>query len=431
MAIRTIKMPDIGEGIAEAELVEWLVAPGDIIAEDQMLAAVMTDKATVEIPATFGGRVAALGGEVGSIIAIGAMLISIEVEGEGDQPDEPAAAPVAPVAAPSSIPPEPVATPQPAPVAVQPVAVAAVPTAHAVRPEGEKPVASPAVRTRAREAGIDLRAVAGTGPGGRITHADLDAVFTASTGSRAAATPQGGREADASVKEIKVAGLRRMIAEKMATAKRQIPHITYVEDVDVTKVEKLRAKMNKQRHEDQEKLTFLPFLLRAMTIAIREQPQFSARYDDQNGVIHQYGGVHAGIAVQTPTGLVVANLRHAESRSLWQQAAEIARLAKGAREGKLGRDELTGSTITITSLGPLGGISHTPIINYPEVAIIGVNKMQVRPVWNGKKFKPRQVMNMSSSFDHRVIDGWDAAVFIQRIKGLLEDPLALFTEDEA
>lgn len=434
MAIRTIKMPDIGEGIAEAELVEWLVAPGDIIAEDQMLAAVMTDKATVEIPATFGGRVAVLGGEVGSIIAIGAMLISIEVEGEGDHTDEPAADPVAPVAAPLSASTEPVAAPQPVPVATQPVAVAPATTTHAVRPEGEKPVASPAVRTRAREAGIDLRAVAGTGPGGRITHADLDAIFTAGTagtGSRAEAAPQSGRSADASVKEIKVVGLRRMIAEKMATAKRQIPHITYVEDVDVTKVEKLRAKMNKQRREDQEKLTFLPFLLRAMTIAIREQPQFSARYDDQNGIIHQYGGVHAGIAVQTPTGLVVANLRHAEARGLWQQAAEIARLAKSARDGKLGRDELTGSTITITSLGPLGGISHTPIINYPEVAIIGVNKMQVRPVWNGKKFKPRQVMNMSSSFDHRVIDGWDAAVFIQRIKGLLEDPLALFTGDEA
>ena len=431
MAIRTIKMPDIGEGIAEAELVEWLVAPGDIIAEDQMLAAVMTDKATVEIPATFGGRVAALGGEVGSIIAIGAMLISIEVEGEGDQPDEPVVAPVAPVAAPSSSPPEPTAAPQPAPVSTRPVGVAAPTIAHAVRPEGEKPVASPAVRTRAREAGIDLRAVAGSGPGGRITHADLDAIFTAGTGTRPETARQDGRNADAPVKEIKVVGLRRMIAEKMATAKRQIPHITYVEDVDVTKVEKLRAKMNKQRRKDQEKLTFLPFLLRAMTIAIREQPQFSARYDDQNGVIHQYGGVHAGIAVQTPTGLVVANLRHAEARGLWQQAAEIARLAKGAREGKLGRDELTGSTITITSLGPLGGISHTPIINYPEVAIIGVNKMQVRPVWNGKKFKPRQVMNMSSSFDHRVIDGWDAAVFIQRIKGLLEDPLALFTGDEA
>lgn len=441
MGIRTIKMPDIGEGIAEAELVEWLVAPGDLIQEDQMLAAVMTDKATVEIPATFGGRVASLGGEVGQVIAIGAPLISIEVEGEGDPAGEAPAAPAAAAPAPATTPapapaapaanaaPAPVATPEPAVTTPRPAAAAT--SARAVRPEGEKPVASPAVRTRAREAGIDLRAVSGTGPGGRITHADLDAVFSAGPGASTAAAPQSGRVADTSVKEIKVAGLRRMIAEKMATAKRQIPHITYVEDVDMTGLEALRAKMNGKRREDQEKLTLLPFLLRAMTIAIREQPQFNARYDDQNGVIHQYGGIHAGIAVQTPTGLVVANLRHAESRGIWEQAAEIARLARGARDGKLGRDELTGSTITITSLGPLGGISHTPIINYPEVAIIGVNKMQVRPVWNGKKFKPRQVMNMSSSFDHRVIDGWDAAIFIQRIKGLLEDPLALFTEGEA
>lgn len=427
MGIRTIKMPDIGEGIAEAELVEWLVAPGDLIAEDQPLAAVMTDKATVEIPATFGGRVVDLGGEVGKVIAIGAPLIRIEVEGEGD----PAGTPEAPAA------PAPVAA-APAPAPVAPAAAPAAPAAkvtapvaaRAVRPEGEKPVASPAVRTRAREAGIDLRGVPGTGPAGRITHADLDAVFAAGPGTAAPAAA-AGRVANTAVKEIKVAGLRRMIAEKMSTANRQIPHITYVEDVDMTDLEALRAKMNAKRAEGREKLTLLPFLLRAMTIALREQPQFNARYDDQNGVIHEYAGLHAGIAVQTPTGLVVANLRHAESRGLWEQAAEIARLAKGARDGKLTRDELTGSTITITSLGPLGGISHTPIINHPEVAIIGVNKMQMRPVWNGSEFVPRQVMNMSSSFDHRVLDGWDVAVFIQRIKGLLEDPLALFTEGEA
>lgn len=430
MGIRTIKMPDIGEGIAEAELVEWLVAPGDLIAEDQPLAAVMTDKATVEIPATFGGRVVELGGEVGKVIAIGAPLIRIEVEGAGDPAgaEAPAAAP--PAVAPAA--PGPVAaTPTPAPAPVAKSAAAATPpaSARAVRPEGEKPIASPAVRTRAREAGIDLRGVPGTGPAGRITHADLDAVFAAGPGT--AAAPAAGRALNTAVKEIKVAGLRRMIAEKMSTANRQIPHITYVEDVDMTDLEALRARMNAKRAEGREKLTLLPFLLRAMTIALREQPQFNARYDDQNGVIHEYAALHAGIAVQTPTGLVVANLRHAESRGLWEQAAELARLAKGARDGKLTRDELTGSTITITSLGPLGGISHTPIINHPEVAIIGVNKMQMRPVWNGHEFVPRQVMNMSSSFDHRVLDGWDVAIFIQRIKGLLEDPLALFTEGEA
>lgn len=422
MGIRTIKMPDIGEGIAEAELVEWLVAPGDLIAEDQPLAAVMTDKATVEIPATFGGKVVELGGEVGKVIAIGAALIRIEVEGEGDGAEpapktEPAKAeppaPAAPVAP----------APPPKPAAAPPAA-----TARAPRPEGEAPLASPAVRARARDAGIDLRAVPGTGPAGRITHADLDAVFAAGPGAAPIAT---GRQRDMTVKDIKVVGLRRMIADKMSTSRSRIPHITYVEDVDATRLEDLRETMNRSRSEGQPKLTLLPFLIRAMVIAIRDEPVVNARFDDDAGIVHQYGAVHAGIAVQTQTGLVVANLRHAEARGLWDLAGELARLAEAGRKGTLTRDELTGSTITITSLGPMGGISHTPIINHPEVAIVGVNKMQIRPVWDGSGFVPRKVMNLSSSFDHRIVDGWNAATFVQRIKGLLEEPALLFTGGEA
>lgn len=300
--------------------------------------------------------------------------------------------------------------------------------ARAPRPEGEAPLASPAVRARARDAGIDLRAVPGTGPAGRITHADLDAVFAAGPGTAPVAT---GRQRDMRVTDIKVVGLRRMIADKMSTSRSRIPHITYVEDVDVTKLEDLRETMNKARKEGQPKLTMLPFLIRAMVIAIRDEPVVNARYDDDNGVVHQYGAVHAGIAVQTPTGLVVANLRHAEARGIWDCGTELNRLAEAGRQGRLTREELTGSTITITSLGPMGGISHTPIINHPEVAIVGVNKMQIRPVWDGSGFVPRKVMNLSSSFDHRIVDGWNAASFIQRIKTLMEEPALLFTEGEA
>lgn len=426
MGIRTIKMPDIGEGIAEAELVEWLVAPGDLIAEDQPLAAVMTDKATVEIPATFGGKVVELGGEVGRVIAIGAPLIRIEVDGEGDGAEPAPKAEAKPVEPPPAAA-APVTPPAPAPQA-KPAAAPPAATARAPRPEGEAPLASPAVRARARDAGIDLRAVPGTGPAGRITHADLDAVVAAGPGAAPAAT---GRQRDMTVKDIKVVGLRRMIADKMSTSRSRIPHITYVEDVDVTKLEDLRETMNKARKEGQPKLTMLPFLIRAMVIAIRDEPVVNSRYDDDNGVVHQYGAVHAGIAVQTPTGLVVANLRHAEARGIWDCGTELNRLAEAGRRGRLTREELTGSTITITSLGPMGGISHTPIINHPEVAIVGVNKMQIRPVWDGSGFVPRKVMNLSSSFDHRIVDGWNAATFVQRIKTLLEEPALLFTEGEA
>jgi 2-oxoisovalerate dehydrogenase E2 component (dihydrolipoyl transacylase) len=297
-------------------------------------------------------------------------------------------------------------------------------TAGAPRPEGQKPLAAPSVRQRAREAGVDLRQVPGSGPAGRIMHADLDGFI--------ARGPQAGRAQDLrrneAIETVKVVGLRRRIAEKMALAKSRIPHITYVEEVDVGALEDLRAALNRSKRADQPKLTLLPFLMRAMVKAIAEQPAMNALFDDDAGVVHRHGGVHIGVATQTPGGLLVPVVRHAEALDLWGCAAELNRLAEAARNGSATREELSGSTITITSLGAMGGIATTPVINYPEVAIVGVNKIMIRPVWDGSTFVPRKMMNLSSSFDHRVIDGWDAAVFVQRIKSLLETPAMIFVE---
>ncbi|WP_292595385.1 dihydrolipoamide acetyltransferase family protein, partial [Mesorhizobium sp.] len=296
----------------------------------------------------------------------------------------------------------------------------------APRPEGEKPLASPAVRLRAKEAGVDLRQVRGSGPAGRILHEDIDAFL--------ARGPQlakiSGLARNEAVEDIKIIGLRRKIAEKMALAKSRIPHITYVEEIDVTALEDLRAALNKEKRSGVErpKLTLLPFLMRAMVKAIADQPNINALFDDEAGIVHQHGGVHIGIAAQTPSGLVVPVVKHAEARDIWDCAAEVFRLAEAAKSGTAARDELSGSTITITSLGAMGGVATTPVINHPEVAILGVNKMMVRPVWDGTQFMPRKMMNLSSSFDHRVIDGWDAAVFIQRIKTLLETPALIFVD---
>ncbi|RIK82936.1 MAG: branched-chain alpha-keto acid dehydrogenase subunit E2, partial [Hyphomicrobiales bacterium] len=319
--------------------------------------------------------------------------------------------------------PEPAATPAPEPARRQPFAAPGF--AGVPRPEGERPLASPAVRLRAKEAGVDLRQVPGTGPAGRITHDDLDHFIA--RGSTPVAT---GLRPNTAVEEVKVVGLRRRIAEKMALAKARIPHITYVEEVDVTALEELRGKLNGEKRPagaaERPKVTILPFLVRAIVRAVAEQPQINALYDDEAGIVHRHGGVHVGIAAQTPGGLVVPVLRHAEARDLWDCGAEIGRLAEAARSGTATREELSGSTITITSLGALGGVATTPVINHPEVAIVGVNKIMVRPVWDGTQFVPRKMMNLSSSFDHRVVDGWDAAVFVQRLKVLLETPALLF-----
>ncbi|RVD41939.1 2-oxo acid dehydrogenase subunit E2 [Mesorhizobium sp. M4B.F.Ca.ET.215.01.1.1] len=438
MGEHVIKLPDVGEGVAEAELVEWHVKVGDLVREDMVLAAVMTDKATVEIPSPVDGEILWLGAEIGDTVAIGSPIVRLKVAGEGNmKPQSDAAEEAIKAEPPAKLPtPKPEAAPaspkaqskvaapkaKPAPAPANGAARALV--SGAPRPEGEKPLASPAVRLRAREAGIDLRQVAGSGPAGRIGHEDIEAFLA--RGPQVAKTSGLARKDN--VEDIKVIGLRRKIAEKMALAKSRIPHITYVEEIDVTSLEELRATLNKEKRQDRPKLTLLPFLMRAMAKAIADQPSINAIFDDEAGIIHQHGGVHIGIAAQTPSGLVVPVVKHAEARDLWECGAEVNRLAEAAKSGTASRDELSGSTITITSLGAMGGVATTPVINYPEVAIVGVNKMMVRPVWDGTQFIPRKMMNLSSSFDHRVIDGWDAAVFVQRIKALLETPALIFVD---
>ena len=426
----TIKMPDIGEGIAEVELVEWRVKPGDTVAEDQILADVMTDKATVEIPSPVAGTVLELGGKPGAVMAVGSELIRLEVAGAGN-----VSAKVAQTAQAAAEPP-PAAAPQraqeppvPAPSAPQSQTAQRPPAAApvAMRAPGEKPIASPAVRQRAWELGIELQFVHGSGPAGRITHEDLD-VYLVAGGQPRTAAAGGGYAQRHGEEAIPLIGLRRKIAQKMQEAKRRIPHFSYVEEIDVTEVEALRAQLNERFGPARGKLTLLPLLARAVVLAVRDFPQMNARFDDDAGIVTRYQPVHLGFATQTDAGLLVPVLRHAEAMDPWATAREIARLAEAGRSGKAGRDELSGSTITISSLGPLGGLVTTPVINHPEVAIIGVNKIVERPVFRGGAVVGRKLMNLSSSFDHRVVDGMDAAQFIQAIRGLLESPALLFVE---
>ncbi|MFD2367867.1 dihydrolipoamide acetyltransferase family protein [Pseudoduganella sp. GCM10020061] len=442
MGIHVIKMPDIGEGIAEVELVMWHVKEGDAVTEDMILADVMTDKATIEIPSPVHGKVARLGGAAGQVMAVGSDLIHIEVEGEGNLRPGAAQPAAAPAAAPAPAPAKaaaPAPAPAPAPVAMAPAepvkTVSAAPAASrpsaavrggAPRADGGKPLASPAVRQRAWDMGIELQFVTGTGPAGRIMHEDLDAYA-------ASGAPQAGGADTRYVerneeREIPLIGLRRKIAQKMADSKRRIPHFAYVEEVDVTELEMLRVRLNEKWGKERGKLTVLPLLMRAVVLALRDFPQMNARFDDDAGVVTQHDAVHMGIATQTDAGLMVSVLRHAEARDMWSCAAETTRLANAARTGKATREELSGSTITISSLGSLGGIVTTPVINHPEVAIIGVNKIVERPMVRNGQVVIRKMMNLSSSFDHRVVDGMDAAEFIQSIRALLECPAMLFVE---
>ncbi len=436
MGTHVIKMPDIGEGIAEVELVEWHVQPGDAVVEDQVLADVMTEKATVEIPSPVHGTVVSLGGKVGDVMAVGSELIRLEVEGAGNvgaassraaEPAKkaaPAAAPsVPPAPTPAPGPPAPAPTPAKAPRTAAP---APATTAAAPRAPGEKPLASPAVRRRAWELGIELQFVPGSGAAGRISHEDLEA-YVARRGAVGATV--GARYVERhDEQQIQVIGLRRKIAQKMQEAKRRIPHFTYVEEIDVSELEALRAQLNRSHGETRGKLTLLPLLARAIVLALREYPQINARFDDDAGVVTRYGAVHLGVATQTDGGLMVPVLRHAEARDLWATAADIARLAGAARNGKATREELTGSTITITSLGALGGIVTTPVINHPEVAIVGVGRIVERPMFQQGRIVARKLLNLSCSFDHRVVDGADGAHFVQAVRRLLECPSLLFIE---
>ncbi len=448
MGVHIIKMPDIGEGIAEVELVAWQIKVGDRVTEDQILADVMTDKATIEIPSPVHGVVLALGGAAGQVMAVGSELIRIEIEGEGNLAAETASksAPVAATSAAAEPMPEakkeittPPAASETKPAATTVTAVntktTSASTPMAARASGDRPIASPALRRRAWDLGIELQYVNGSGAGGRITQEDLDAYLARGSGSM---TNADGTSAASNVSNayrqlheettIPIIGLRRKIAQKMQDAKRRIPHFSYVEEVDVTELEALRLRLNHEHGASRGKLSLLPFLMRAVVLAVRQYPQMNARFDDDAGVVTRHAAVHLGIAAQTESGLMVPVVRHAEARDLWSSASEMSRLAEAARSGKANREELSGSTITISSLGALGGIVSTPVINHPEVAIIGVNKMVERPMIRNGQIVARKMMNLSSSFDHRVVDGMDAAEFIQKIRGYLECPATLFVE---
>ncbi|QXH87393.1 2-oxo acid dehydrogenase subunit E2 [Pseudomonas shahriarae] len=421
MGTHVIKMPDIGEGIAEVELSVWHVKVGDMVVEDQVLADVMTDKAMVDIPSPVHGKVISLGGEPGEVMAVGSILISIEVEGAGNT-RESALSAVVEEAAPASKA-EIKAPAVESKPAAKPVVAAQAPVA---RDANERPLASPAVRKHALDAGIQLRLVQGSGPAGRILHEDLDAYLQqGSTRASAGANPYAERNEE---EQIPVIGIRRKIAQRMQDATRRAAHFSYVEEIDVTALDDLRVHLNEKHGASRGKLTLLPFLVRAMVVALRDFPQINARYDDEAQVITRLGAVHVGVATQSDVGLMVPVVRHAEARSLWGTAEEITRLANAARNGKASRDELSGSTITLTSLGALGGIVSTPVLNLPEVAIVGVNRIVERPMVIKGQIVIRKMMNLSSSFDHRVVDGMDAAQFIQAIRGLLEQPASLFLE---
>ncbi len=428
------KLPDIGEGIAESEIAQWRVKVGDVIAEDQPLVDMLTDKAAVEIYSPVSGKILELRGKEGDMAPVGGPLVIIEVEGEGTPEADVLAAPAPKMAAPAPVPSA--ATPAPAAVAEQEplkAVPASVATATVVNPSapgvpraaGEKPLASPAVRKRAHDLGIALQYVPGSGPAGQITHADLDGFIA--RGTAPVANPASSALAPrTSVEPIKVIGMRRKIAEAMQRSKQRIPHFAYVEEVDVTELENLRNKLNADYGKERGKLTLLPFLVRALANAIVRYPQVNVTFDDEAGIAYRHAALHIGIATQTPNGLVVPVVRHAEAMDLWQCSAEIRRLATAAREGKAKREELSGSTMTITSLGALGGIVTTPVINAPEVAIVGVNKMVERPMVRAGHVVIRTMMNLSSCFDHRMVDGYNAAEFIQDVRGQLEHPATLF-----
>lgn len=422
MGTHVIKMPDIGEGIAEVELSQWHVKVGDLVVEDQVLADVMTDKAMVDIPSPVHGKVIALGGQPGEVMAVGSVLISIEVEGAGNLKESAAPAPVKETPEAPKVETvdesKPAAAPRPAAVCQGPMVA---------READERPLASPAVRKHALDLGIQLRLVRGSGPAGRVLHEDLEAYLA--QGQANASAPVAAAYAQRNDEEqIQVIGMRRKIAQRMQDATQRAAHFSYVEEIDVTAIEELRAHLNDKHGASRGKLTLLPFLVRALVVALRDFPQMNARYDDEAQVITRLGAVHVGVATQSDVGLMVPVVRHAEARSLWDSAAEISRLASAARNGKASRDELSGSTITLTSLGALGGIVSTPVLNLPEVAIVGVNKIVERPMVVKGQVVIRKMMNLSSSFDHRVVDGMDAALFIQAIRGLIEQPATLFVE---
>jgi 2-oxoisovalerate dehydrogenase E2 component (dihydrolipoyl transacylase) len=417
MSQYVFKMPDLGEGTVDAEIVAWHAKPGDAVTEDQIIVEVMTDKAAVEVPAPVSGRVVSITGAPGDKVAVGSPLIVFDVS-DGAAADGGAGRP-ANVAPDAPKPVAPTGAAKTGGVAAASAPAASMPAAAAAARQG-RVMASPANRRRAREAGIDLSTVAGSGPGGRILRGDLVAAQSRPAGADVSA------ETSAETSEIKVIGLRRLIAERMSEAKRNIPHFAYVEEVDVTELESLRLHLNLSRPAEAASLSYLPLVVMALTKVLESFPQCNVLYDAERGVLVRHRAVHVGIATQTSDGLKVPVVRNAQSLGLWEVAAEIRRLAERARSNKATRDELAGSTITVTSLGKLGGIASTPIINAPEVAIIGLNKAIERPVVHHGAVAVRRIMNLSSSFDHRFVDGYDAAAMIQALKDLLEHPAMIF-----
>ena len=420
------KLPDIGEGVVEGEIVEWMVAVGDTVKEDDPILSVMTDKATVEIPAPCDGTVASIVGEAGDILPVGGVCIVFDVDGEGNASE--ASEPVAEDAPAVEEKTEPVAeekTPEPAPAPAPAAPAAAAPVARAA---GTKALASPAVRQRARAANIDLQLVAGSGPAGRISHADLDRHIAGGAASATPSMPMGGvaKVARNGTEDIKVIGLRRKIADGMMSSYSTIPHFSYFEEVDVTELESLRQHLNATRPEGAPKLTYLPFIMQALVKALAQRPECNALYDDEAGVVTRHEAINLGIATQTDRGLYVPVVKHVEAMDIWQSAAEMGRVTQATRDGKAGVDDLTGSTFTITSLGRLGGLGATPIINKPEVGILGVHNAKDRAVVKDGHVVVRRIMNLSSSWDHRVVDGHDGASLVQLVKSYLEHPATIF-----
>ena len=434
MTNRVFKLPDIGEGVVEGEVVEWHVAVGDSVSEDDALVDVMTDKATVTIPSPHDGTIAVLHGGVGDMVAVGAALVEFDEGGdspadsaeekqpEPEKTDEPEvdSEPKAPTTPPPATT-EPDAPP-PVPAITTPAPLHTVSTPNEITGDsGGKALASPAVRRRAREAGVDLVAVRGSGPAGRIRHADLDAIIAAG-GMVQGAPPVAYTTRRSDVEEIKVVGLRRKIAEAMTVSKRHIPHFSYFEEIDVTELEELRQLLNATKSAEQPKLTYLPFIMLALAKIMPNHPECNGHYDEANGIVRRYGAVNLGIATQTDRGLFVPVVKHTEAMDVWQAAAEMQRVSGAAREGTASLDDLTGSTFTITSLGRDGGLGATPIINHPEVAILGVHKAREMPVVRNGEVVVRRMMNVSSSFDHRIVDGANGAALVQALKRLLEHP---------
>ena len=409
------KLPDIGEGVVEGEVVQWHVSVGDSVSEDDPIVDVMTDKATVTIPSPVSGVISSLSGDVGDMIAVGSSLMEIDSEGEGGVPEAEDTEEQEPVSDP-----DPPKAPEPAPAPKAPE-----PAPSESQSQTGRVLASPAVRKRARENDVDLSNVRGSGPAGRIRHADLDA-FIAAGGAVSGAPPMAYSLKRTEVTPVKVVGLRRKISEQMSLSKSRIPHFSYFEEVDITELENLRQILNSTRDETQPKLTYLPFIMIALAKIMPDHPECNAHFDDEAGVVNRNAAVNLGIATQTDRGLYVPVVKHVESMDIWKTASEMQRVSGSARDGSASLDELTGSTFTITSLGREGGLGATPIINHPEVAILGVHKAREMPVARNGAIVIRRIMNLSSAFDHRVVDGADGASLIQHLKRMLENPALIF-----